>query len=52
MRIKSKKDESDERDEPVVSEDELDHEVGNQILVVGSYISEFGTFKSEVGNRI
>jgi len=28
MRIKSKKDENDERDEPIVSEDELDHEVG------------------------
>ena len=27
MRMKSKKDESDERDEPIVSEDELDHEV-------------------------
>ena len=27
MKLKSRKDESDERDEPIVSEDELEHEV-------------------------
>jgi hypothetical protein len=27
MKMKSRKDESDERDEPIVSEDELEHEV-------------------------
>ena len=27
MKLKSRKDESEERDEPIVSEDELDHEV-------------------------
>ena len=34
MRIKSKKDENDERDEPIVSEDELDHEVGTLKLLI------------------
>ena len=29
MKLKSRKDESDERDEPIVSEDELEHEVGS-----------------------
>jgi hypothetical protein len=28
MKYKKRRDESDERDEPIVSEDELDHEVG------------------------
>ena len=28
MQLRSKKDESEERDEPLASEDELDHEVG------------------------
>ena len=34
MRIKSKKDENDERDEPIVSEDELDHEVETFKLLI------------------
>ena len=32
MGYRSKKDESEERDEPIVSEDELDHEVGDSQL--------------------
>ena len=34
MKMKSRKDESDERDEPVVSEDELEHEVRNALLII------------------
>ncbi len=38
MKYKKRRDESDERDEPIVSEDELDHEVGQKIIFLGSVV--------------
>ncbi len=38
MKYKKRRDESDERDEPIVSEDELDHEVGQKLIFLGSVV--------------